>query len=99
MISRREFLVDMAAVSGGLLLGTKLAFASGLARRSENGGVTSFNAWIHIGGDGQVKFILDKVEMGQGIMTGLAAIVAEEMDISPNDIKVYFAPPGRKFGN
>ena len=45
-----------------------------------------FNAYLHIGADGRVGCFVGKVELGQGIMTSLAMLVAEELEVGPDQV-------------
>ncbi|GAC1477877.1 MAG: xanthine dehydrogenase family protein molybdopterin-binding subunit [Gemmatimonadaceae bacterium] len=84
--SRRDFLKTGVLAGAGLVIGVHLG-----ARRL--GGATTAmmdgdaptdpfapNAWLRITPDGRVTVLLDKTEMGQGVMTSLPMIVAEELD-------------------
>jgi isoquinoline 1-oxidoreductase beta subunit len=54
------------------------------------------DAFVRIAQDGQVSLIMSKVEMGQGIHTGLTTLVAEELEVDPNHIILIEAPPDEK---
>lgn len=56
-------------------------------------------AWLRILPDDRMVLWLDRVEMGQGTMTGHAMLVAEELEVSPSQIIVEHAPSDRSFGN
>jgi len=81
------------------MVGARLSLASSRSSGSSAGATTELNAWIHVGHDNQIEFILDKAEMGQGVITGLTAIVAEEMDVGLYSIRVKFAPVGDQYKN
>lgn len=51
-----------------------------------------FDAWVHLGTDGTVTLVLAKSEMGQGIYTALPMILAEELDVAWDSVKVEQAP-------
>jgi isoquinoline 1-oxidoreductase subunit beta len=95
-ISRRSFLVKGVvggAVAGaGLVIGLRLS--QPLLRAQEDSKAPKrpdpnpFDAWIHIKPNGQVSLIVAKSEMGQGIKTGLAMILAEEAELDFNAVKV-----------
>ena len=51
-----------------------------------------FGSWIRISPLGKVHLILDRVEMGQGTYTSHAMMVAEELEVNPEDVVVEFAP-------
>lgn len=92
-ISRRTFLRTGVTIGGGLVLGFSLPFS-----RPEANAATEVtapfapNAWLRIGADGKVTVMLHKSEMGQGIMTSLPMLVAEELDADWSMIGVEFAP-------
>jgi isoquinoline 1-oxidoreductase subunit beta len=50
------------------------------------------NAWVHVRTDGTVAVLINKSEMGQGVYTGLPMLVAEEMDLPFDRVRVQFAP-------
>ncbi len=50
------------------------------------------NAWVHVRIDGTVAVLINKSEMGQGVYTGLPMLVAEELDVPFDRIRVEFAP-------
>ena len=50
----------------------------------------SLQAWIRIGGDGNATVYTGKVELGQGILTALWQIAAEELDLPLSRVKIYF---------
>ena len=49
---------------------------------------TDLNAYLHVGTDGRVTCYVGKVELGQGAMTSLAQLLAEELDVAPASVKV-----------
>ncbi|MCX6129409.1 MAG: molybdopterin-dependent oxidoreductase, partial [Proteobacteria bacterium] len=57
------------------------------------------NAWIRIEGEGRIVFTLDRSEMGQGVYPSFALLVAEELEIDPEQLIVEFAPAAREYGN
>jgi isoquinoline 1-oxidoreductase beta subunit len=79
-LSRRNFLRASAVASGGLLLSLSLPFAS---RESEAASSDSFepNAFIRIGGDGQIVLTMPYVEMGQGHLHPIPMLIAEELEV------------------
>jgi isoquinoline 1-oxidoreductase beta subunit len=97
---RRTFIKAGTAVGGGLLIGFYLPGADRLAAADEVL-PASFepNAWIRIGKDGQVTIIVDKSEMGQGVMTALPMLVAEELEVDLAGIHTEFAPVGAAYVN
>ncbi|HPF26121.1 MAG TPA: xanthine dehydrogenase family protein molybdopterin-binding subunit [Steroidobacteraceae bacterium] len=95
--TRRHFVLATGVVAAGLVVG--LAFArrnderSGLAGSSGASGEPFVpNAFLRIAPDDNITVVIGKSEMGQGIYTGLAMIIAEELDVAPQRIQVEFAP-------
>jgi isoquinoline 1-oxidoreductase subunit beta len=91
--SRRGFLKVGAAAGGGLALGLSLPFAE------TDAADTSFapNAFIRIGGDGQVVLTMPYVEMGQGTYTAIPMLIAEELEVDLKQVRLEHAPPDEKF--
>src|SRR5882757_10898968 len=91
-LDRRVFLKTGAAAGTGLLIGFHLpAFASS-AEDQEKKNPNPLNAWVHITPDNHVSLILGKSEMGQGIMTALPMILAEELSLDWSKVKIEQAP-------
>lgn len=89
-VSRRGFLLGVAAVAGG---GLALTWATREPDRlAASPDILEPNAFLQVTPDGRFIFQLDKVEMGQGTMTGLLTLVAEELDVDPARFGVQFAP-------
>jgi len=93
--SRRSFLKATAMGSGGLMMSIALPGCATL----KNGGMSQVgeieqwntNAWLRIDSDNTVHFVLDRVEMGQGTYTGMTSLLAEELEVDPEKVKVSFA--------
>jgi len=91
-LDRRGFLKTGAAAGTVLLVGFHLpAFASS-AEDQEKKNPNPLNAWVHITPDNHVSLILGKSEMGQGIMTALPMILAEELSLDWSKVKIEQAP-------
>src|SRR4051794_11891429 len=74
-LSRRKFVVGSAAFAGGgLALGLAAPFETALAQN----GATEVNIWVAIKPDDTCVIRIARSEMGQGTLTGLAQLVAEE---------------------
>jgi isoquinoline 1-oxidoreductase subunit beta len=96
--SRRDFLKAGAAVGGGLILGVALPDA--LAQPAGTAAPSSMpNAWVKIGSDGSVTILCARSEMGQGVSTALPTLVAEELEVDLEKIKVEIAPVGEVYIN
>lgn len=101
--TRRDFVITATSFMGGLMVACKTregGSAKGIAETIQSIVAIEFpNAWIAISDKGDVVFTLDKVEMGQGTMTTLASIVAEEIGVDTAAVKVKFAPVGKAYAN
>jgi isoquinoline 1-oxidoreductase subunit beta len=94
MISRRDFVVVMASAGGGLLLGCRLAERGS----SDEDPSSEFapNAFVRVGTDDKVTLISSQVDMGQGVYTALPMLIAEELEVGLDQIRVEHAPPSDK---
>lgn len=90
-LSRRTFLQGSAVVAGGLLLGCRTGHSPGRPVDLVTDDVGVFDTWLNITPEGRVVLIVDKVEMGQGTLTGSATAVGEELEVDPLDIEVRHA--------
>jgi isoquinoline 1-oxidoreductase beta subunit len=77
-LSRRRFIVGSAAASGGLALGFNLPF--GTAAAQSTAAAPEVNAWVVVRPDDTCVIRIARAEMGQGTHTGLAQLVAEELE-------------------
>jgi isoquinoline 1-oxidoreductase subunit beta len=82
-LTRRQFVTVVAAAGGGLLLGyrvdaTPATFAP--------------NAFIRVAPDGRVTLVMPQVEMGQGTYTSMPMLLAEELEVAPEQIRLEHAP-------
>ena len=96
-LNRRAFL-KVTAAGGALLIG---GYVPGLREIStaEAAGTFEPNIWVKIGSDDVVTIMLTQLEMGQGVMTSMPMLVAEELDIDWNKIKTEWVPADPKYGN
>ena len=94
-LSRRRFLQVGATGGGGLLLSFYLSFPN---REAEAASAASFtpNAFIRIGGDGQIVLIMPYVEMGQGTYTSIPMLIAEELEVDLKQVRLEHAPANEK---
>ena len=92
-LDRREFLKTAAAGGAMLLVGFHLsARANDPVAEQEKPQVNPFNAWVKITPDNKVTLVLGKSEMGQGVMTALPMILAEELCVDWQQVTVEQAP-------
>ncbi len=93
--TRRTIVKATAAAGGGLMLGLAIPrLAPALA--AEASADFAPNAFIRIDPDSKVTFTIPQVEMGQGIYTALAMLLAEELDAPFENVTVVAAPPDDK---
>jgi isoquinoline 1-oxidoreductase subunit beta len=94
LLDRRSFLKTGAAVGAGLWVGFHLPVsqARDTAARQEKKPANPFNAWIHVSPANDVTLIVGKSEMGQGIMTALPMILAEELSLDWKSVRIEQAP-------
>ena len=92
-IDRRSFVVGSSAAGAGLAIGFKLPLGPDAAH-AEAGYPDEVNAWVVIKPDDTVIIRVAKSEMGQGTMTGLAQLVAEELNCDWSKVTVDFPTPG-----
>ncbi|MBI2225036.1 MAG: molybdopterin-dependent oxidoreductase [Betaproteobacteria bacterium] len=58
-----------------------------------------FNPWVRIARDGTITVVIDRSEMGQGAITGLAMLAAEELEADLDRIRVEYAPAADEYSN
>jgi nicotinate dehydrogenase subunit B len=97
-LSRRDFVKD----AGGLLIGFSLVDAAVVPRLFAQAGAgplaapspKRLDAWLRIGADGGVRVFTGKLEIGMGVDTALAQIVAEELDLAPSRVTFVLGDTG-----
>jgi isoquinoline 1-oxidoreductase beta subunit len=89
-LSRRQFLTATAAAGGGLLLTASMLRPGPAHAAGTDAGVLT--AYIGIAADGSVTIQAKNPEVGQGIRTSLPMIIAEELDVNWDDVRVEQAP-------
>ena len=92
-VSRRKFIVGTAAAGGGLALGFKLPFIGSAEAATAPG--TEVNAWVVVKPDSACVVRIARSEMGQGTLTGLAQLVAEELECDWKKITTEHVNPGQ----
>ena len=100
-IARRTFLLGSVAAAGGLAVGYymyKKPYDNPLMQTAGDG-ETVFTPYVKIGKDGQITIITPRAEMGQGVTTTLAALVAEELDVELNAIRTEHGPASKAYYN
>ncbi|MBK9702243.1 MAG: xanthine dehydrogenase family protein molybdopterin-binding subunit [Betaproteobacteria bacterium] len=92
--SRRDFLAAGSGLVLGLYLPTAAGQAGGPGRAGSAAAAAPFapNAFVRIGSDNTVTVVAKHLEMGQGVYTGLATIVADELDAAWAQVRIEGAP-------
>lgn len=103
-MKRRQFLIGcgVSAAAGGLLIGwaSQRPDLSGSAELFNLvPGETALNGWVRIAADGVTTLAIPRAEMGQGIGTALAALVAEELDLPWERVRIEFPAQARIYAN
>ncbi len=103
MVKRRTLLLGGAAATGALVVGwsllpprQRLTTAQPLAVRA---GQVALNGWVKIGADDRVGVVVCKSEMGQGVLTGLSMLLAEELDADWARVTIEAAPIDKIYNN
>jgi isoquinoline 1-oxidoreductase beta subunit len=89
-IDRRNFIIGGAVIGAGLYVGIRYADGR-FGKAAPSGATLQPNAFVRVAPDDSVTVIIGKAEMGQGVYTGLAMVVAEELDVDPNRVRVEMA--------
>ncbi|MCZ6855283.1 MAG: molybdopterin-dependent oxidoreductase [Gammaproteobacteria bacterium] len=100
--TRRAFITTGVVAGGGLVVGVALRIghrAPGLAPLVTTDGETLVNAWVKVGTDNVVTAIVPHSEMGQGVHTSLAQMLADEMDADWNLVSMLEAPADKGYAN
>lgn len=98
-IARRTFLGLGVVAAGGLAVGWWQYRRPHANPLQPGPGETVFNPYVKIATDGTVTVIAPRAEMGQGVQTTLAALVAEELDVELAAIRVEHGPPAAAYFN
>ena len=93
-VSRRSFVVGSAAVGTGLALGLNIPFGGPSVVRAQDGS-PEITAWVVIKPDDTVVIRIARSEMGQGTLTGLAQMVAEELECDWSKVTTEYPTPGQ----
>src|SRR5689334_25053851 len=91
-VARRSFLAGAAAIGGGLSLCFRIPW--GATEVLANDAPPEINAWVVIKPDDTVVIRIARSEMGQGTLTGLAQLVAEELECDWSKVTTDYPTPG-----
>jgi isoquinoline 1-oxidoreductase beta subunit len=94
--SRRKFIVNSAAAGGGLALGIPFGAADAA---TQSAAATEVNAWVVVKADDTCVVRIARSEMGQGTLTGLAQLVAEELECDWKKIATEHVNPGQNLAH
>jgi len=95
-LSRRAFIVGSAAAGGGLAIGMRLPLGAGSAdAQSAPAAGAEINAWVVVKPDDTCVIRIARSEMGQGTLTGLAQLVAEELECDWKKVTTESITPGQ----
>jgi isoquinoline 1-oxidoreductase subunit beta len=97
-LTRRTFLISSAAIVGGVAFGTYKLLEEPDNPLVAQKGETVLNPYVLIDQTG-ITIITPRAEMGQGVQSMLAALVAEELDVAWQDIRVLHGPSGAAYAN
>src|SRR3954465_5543281 len=98
-MNRRSFVVTAAAAGGSLALGLDLPLGGPQIIRAQDGraqgGPPEIGVWVVIRPDDTVVIRVVRSEMGQGTITGLAQLVAEELECDWSKVTIEYPTPGQ----
>ena len=97
-INRRNFL-KVSATGGAVLFSVCIPGLRGAATLEAANGVFEPNVWVKIGADDSTTITLSMLEMGQGVMTSMPMLVAEELDLDWSKVQTVWAPADPRYGN
>ncbi len=102
-VTRRHFLKVSAAAGGGMLIGFCIpeAFAASVQAKpwTTPPEGAEINAWLAIDKEGNVTIRVPHTEMGQGALTAVSMMIAEELDVDWTRVRAVFADPNRHLRN
>src|SRR5690606_6175693 len=102
-MKRRHFLLGAIGAGGALVVGWGLLPPRGRLGTAEllppSAGRIALNAWVRIGEDGSASLVMPRVEMGQGVHTAIPMLLAEELRLPLERIRLEQPPPHAIYGN
>lgn len=87
-MDRRQFLKRFGLLGGGLIIYAAIGDTAALAQRRRSNLPTDFNAFLRIGANGRVTCLTGKIEMGQGPITSLPQMLADELDVAYESVDI-----------
>ena len=102
-MKRRTWILSALGATGALVVGWGILPARSRIGTPETmlptAGDVALNGWIKIGQDGGVILAMPRSEMGQGVHTGLAMLVAEQLDVRLDQVRLEQATADKIYGN
>lgn len=95
--TRRDFLKTVAVTGGGFMLGVVLPDTHRLAGAASS--AAAVGVWIRIGTDESITIMVPTSEMGQGVLTSLPQLIAEELRCDWSKVRTEHAPEGTQWGS
>ena len=103
MVKRRHFVLGTVSALGAVMVGWSLLPPRQRLTPSRPlplaAGQAAMNGWVKIGADDSVTVVMSKSEMGQGVHTGLAMLLAEELDADWARVKIEASPIDAIYNN
>ncbi len=88
LLTRRQFGITAAGIFVTFTLAPELVLSADQPLPGALSGTPMLDAWVLVGSDGKITIFTGKVELGQGLLTALCQIAAEELDVPMSQIKV-----------
>jgi len=98
-LSRREFIKSIGVSGGGLILATYIPAKNILGKSGDKEKIFSPNVYLKIDDKGIITIIVHRSEMGQGVRTSLPMLIAEELEVDWNNIRIEQADGHPKYGD
>jgi isoquinoline 1-oxidoreductase beta subunit len=98
-LTRRSFLVSAGGLSVAVAFGGLAADGFGAVMAPASDGTYKPNVWVSIADDGTISIISPASEMGQGVMTSMPLLIAEDMDADWTKVRIIQAPVNKDYGN
>ena len=98
-MSRRQFIRNASVAGGALTIGFSLAGCSDQQLPKRNAADFQPDSYLRVTPDGEVIAQVFKAEMGQGVLTGILSVLAEELEMDPASLRYEMAPPHPAFAD
>ncbi len=98
-LSRREFIRNASLAGGALTIGFSLSGCSDQQLPKQSAGDFQPDSYLRITPEGEVIAQIFKAEMGQGVLTGILSVLAEELEVDPATMRYEMAPPHPAFAD